>query len=249
MKAFQTGAEYYEALSDSAKRLDREGPLLRDVLGRAPGVRVLDLACGTGLHAAYMAEQGAQVTASDLSADMVAHAKQKRSHANLTFRTGDMRIPPAGPWDLVLCLGNSMTLLPSIKDVVATLRAVYDVLAPGGLFLVQILNYASEAAQQARHRVEQKRIDDAEIVAVKSLVPHEDRTLLSLTFFSGQGGEYTSVAESAVLLHVTKDALVGLAQDAGFTVSAVYGGFDRAEYDDAKSGDVVCVLEKVAKRG
>ena len=55
-QAFRDIAVYYDMLAGGRKRIDREGPLLMDCFGRAPGRRVADLACGTGLHALFMAE-------------------------------------------------------------------------------------------------------------------------------------------------------------------------------------------------
>ena len=111
MAAFHTIAEYYEVLSDSEARLRREGPFLAECLERAPGRRVLDVACGTGLHAEFFANLGAEVAALDLSAEMIAHARERRPHPAIHYAAGDMREPPTGPWDLAVCLGNSLSLL------------------------------------------------------------------------------------------------------------------------------------------
>ena len=58
-KVFTTSAKYYEVLSDNEKRLKREGPFLKETLQQAPGLRVVDMACGTGLHAEFFAKLGA----------------------------------------------------------------------------------------------------------------------------------------------------------------------------------------------
>ncbi len=70
MNAFSTVADYYEVLTNSASRLAKEGPLLLRYLEKAEHQRVLDIACGTGLHALFLAENGAVVTAVDLSLEM-----------------------------------------------------------------------------------------------------------------------------------------------------------------------------------
>jgi SAM-dependent methyltransferase len=241
--AFRSSAHLYDALSDAGGRLKREGPLLLDLLARAPGQRVIDLACGTGLHAEYLAGHGAAVTAVDLSPDMIAYAEERRGHPNIQFRTGDMCQVAGGPWDVALCLGNSLSLLPSWEAVGAVLRRVHDVLSSGGLFCVQVLNYHALSAQEPRHRVESKQLDGgAEVVAVKSLVPKEDRTFLSLAFFEASGAACSSLSETAVLLHVTDTQLTAMAREAGLDTRGAYGGFDRSPYDPATSSDLVLVL-------
>ena len=244
MDAFTSSAEFYEVLSDSAARLEREGPFLRECLGKAPGNRVVDLACGTGLHALFMAESGAEVTALDLSEEMVAHAAARRPHSAITFRQGDMTEVAGGPWDLALCLGNSLSLLPDMGAVEATLRAVHDSLSPGGVFALQVLNYRSAAAQKPRHRVETRKCGDTEVVAVKNLVSHGGCTLLSLNFYAFSGEGCTTVSEAAVLMHLTEEILTGLARSAGLEVIEAMGAFDGSPFDSDTSSDLICVLRK-----
>ena len=244
MSGFDSSAAYYEVLSDSDARLAREGPLLIECLRRAPGTRAADLACGTGLHARFLADHGAQVAAIDLSPEMVAHARERRPHPAITYSVGDMRAIEGGPWDLAICLGNSLSLLRSLEEVDCAMKGVSCALTPGGIFLVQVVNYAATAAQQPRHRVERKRAGDAEIIAIKNLVPHDGRTLLSMTFYFALNGQYTSVSETAVLLNLTREQVLDSAKRAALRVGAVYGGFDRSEYDPDASPDLVCILEK-----
>ena len=242
VSAFNSIAEYYELLSDSATRLEREGPLLVQWIESAPGSRVVDLACGTGLHAAFLAERGAEVSAFDLSEDMLAHARARRPHANVTYGVGDMRDLRGGPWDLALCLGNSLSLVGSRRDVATVLRSVHAALAPGGVFAVQLLNYASASAQQPRHRVEKRTKEGTELVAVKSLVPHGDRTLLSITFHVLSPDGYRSVSEAATLLNLSCDDMESAAETAGFDLISFLGGFDGAAYDPERSSDLLAVL-------
>lgn len=243
MEAFRSTAAYYEVLSDAGGRLQREGPFLKDLLAAAPGGRVVDLACGTGLHALFFAEAGAHVTALDVSPDMIAHAGARRPHDRIAYRVGDMRAPEGGPWDLALCLGNSISLLSSPDDVARTFVGVHAALAPGGLFVVQALNYAASAADQPKHRVDRRESEGREIVAVKNLVPAGGRTLLSLAFFA-VGDAVESVSETAVLRHVDRDELERAAAAAGLRERGVHGSFSGAAYDPAASSDLVTVFEK-----
>jgi len=244
MDAFTSSAEFYEILSDTEGRLAREGPLLRECLEKAPGHRVVDLTCGTGLHALFYAELGAEVSALDLSAEMVAHARDRRPHARIRYAVGDMRQPSGGPWDLAVCLGNSLCLVRSAEEVQRVLAAVATALPAGGLFLVQVLNCSAEAARRPRHRVERTTAGNREIVAVKSLVPCARHTLLTLTFFAGKDEDWDAVSETAVLMHFDPDDLAAAAERGGLAVEAVYGGFDKQPFSTTKSQDLVCVLKK-----
>ncbi|HNT34313.1 MAG TPA: class I SAM-dependent methyltransferase [bacterium] len=239
---FQSVAEYYEILSDNASRLQREQKLLMRLLAEAPGTRVADVACGTGLHADFFASLGAEVNGFDISPEMVDVARGTRKTSNVTFQVGDMRTLSGGLWDLILCIGNSLSLLGSLDEIRETFVHVHSCLSPGGLFAIQILNTQSEQASKPRHRVEHKALDDGSIVAVKNLIPHEGGTLLSLTFFHLQGDRMSSVSETARLLHLTLEQISQIAEQSGLKVTNVYGGLDGSPYDPSTSGDLVVVM-------
>lgn len=245
-EAFRTVAAYYEVLSDNDARLAREGPFLAECLDQAPGRRVLDLACGSGIHAAFYASLGAEVTAIDLSPEMVAHARALRPGPGITYAVADMREPPGGqPWDLVICLGNSLSLLPSLPEVRRAFHAAAANLTPGGLMAVQVLNYAAAAAKEPRHRVERRTTPERRITAIKSLVPDNGRTFLTLAFFAEESGGLHHVSDASVLLHLFRDDLEDTARAAGLEVAGEYGGFDKAPYRPETSPDLVLVFRNL----
>lgn len=244
MEAFERGAAYYEVFANSVKRLEREGPFLLERFRRAPGRRVLDLACGTGPHALFLAGHGGMVTAVDAGAGMIAFARRVRPHPNIEYRVGDMRRVEGGPWDFALCLGNSLSLIDSRDGLHQVFQSLSTTLTPGALFIVQVLNYATEAARSPRHRIEHGHPDDAEIVAVKNLVPHGDCTLLSLNYFVFQGEGIEAVSETAVLRHWTREDLADVAAVHGFVVAECFGGFDGRTWEMTHAPDLVIVFRK-----
>jgi SAM-dependent methyltransferase len=77
-------------------------PLL-DAVGAAPGVRLLDIACGTGALAAAAAERGAQAIGIDFAPGMVAEAARRRP--GVEFRVADAEAIPLADasMDAVTC--------------------------------------------------------------------------------------------------------------------------------------------------
>ena len=78
-------------------------PLVARVASALPPGRALDLACGSGRHALWLAERGWQVTAVDASASSLAEMK---GNAGVDARVADLEkhefaIEPEA-WDLVL---------------------------------------------------------------------------------------------------------------------------------------------------
>src|SRR5215471_4994956 len=69
-------------------------------LAISPGMRVLDVACGTGNLAIPAARRGAHVTGADIAPNLVEQARQRAAAENLsaTFEEGDaeqLRYPDA----------------------------------------------------------------------------------------------------------------------------------------------------------
>jgi SAM-dependent methyltransferase len=106
------------------------------------GSRVLDLGCGTGLPTArQLADAGLDVVGVDLSAGMIALAKENVPAA--AFHRADIAdLRPGGPLDLGRFDGAvaffSLLMLPRAEIPVA-LRTVRDLLVPGGLLALSMV--------------------------------------------------------------------------------------------------------------
>lgn len=115
---------------------------LFDEFGVAPG-RMLDLACGTGTFALEMASRWWEVVGVDLSAQMLAVAREKAAHAGLAHRVrwieADMRdFKVEGAVDVAVCWYDSLNHLLCPDDLRATFACVAAALRPGGLFAFDV---------------------------------------------------------------------------------------------------------------
>ncbi|MDH5526102.1 MAG: class I SAM-dependent methyltransferase [Nitrospirota bacterium] len=96
---------------------------------------VCDVACGTGRTALRLAEQGKQVTGTDLSADMIRVA---RAHCELAGIQVDFTVQPMQelslpePVDLIVCAYDALNALPSEDLLRRTLGGFSAHLNPGG---------------------------------------------------------------------------------------------------------------------
>jgi SAM-dependent methyltransferase len=86
----------------------------------APGALVLDCACGTGTLAVGLALRGFDVSASDASPEMVARARARGVRAEVR-RWEELE---GGPYDAVLCVGNSLTHAIDRRAALAGMRGV-----------------------------------------------------------------------------------------------------------------------------
>jgi SAM-dependent methyltransferase len=236
---FDAVAIAYDLLAASPERWRREGPFLEKWLGS--GTRILDLACGTGVHAHALAQGGGRlITAVDLSPAMIMRASAARPHPAITWLVGDMRHPPGGPFDRVMILGNSLNLLADRQEVRDTLAAIRTALGPGGRLLVQLLNPQLPLHREPRHMVKHGTVDGTAVSIVKSLVPHDQVTLLSLAVFARNAdGQHTCRGEQATLLDLEAEELEELCENAGFSQRTRYGSLEAAFFDADSSTNVV----------
>ena len=70
----------YRRLIAWEKRIAREGPFLRSLLGRAPERSVIDIGCGTGEHVAFFSAAGARAVGLDRSEAMLKEATARLRH-------------------------------------------------------------------------------------------------------------------------------------------------------------------------
>lgn len=101
-----------------------------------PDDLVLELGCGTGSTALRLAGDVKSYLATDLSAGMIAIAKEKQSVGpvpGLSFQiaTAESSMLPVGRFNAVL----GFNYLHMVRDVPATLHRIHTLLAPGGLFI------------------------------------------------------------------------------------------------------------------
>lgn len=112
-----------------------------------PGVRVLDVACGTGvLFPDYLVRQVASVTAVDISEEMVKIARGKFPGENITVLCSDVEaLPLQRQFDCIMVY-NAFPHFPDPEGLIAGLSAR---LAPGGTLTVA--HGMSRAAIDAHH--------------------------------------------------------------------------------------------------
>jgi ubiquinone/menaquinone biosynthesis C-methylase UbiE len=109
-----------------------EEPVMHRLFESLPPSRVLDAACGTGRHSAFLATRGHRIVGVDRSAEMLERARQKVPAGD--FREGDLGALPldAGSVDVVVCA----LALVHLPDVTAAVREFARVVRPRGRVIV-----------------------------------------------------------------------------------------------------------------
>src|ERR1043166_465352 len=122
---------YREALLDelAGKPLDRA--FLDAFAERTRGGRIVEVGCGPGQVARYLADRGGAVEGLDLSPEMIAEAAA--SHPGLGFRVGDRFALPHEDGSLAGVVAFYAMVHLRTEELGAPFREMYRVLASGGL--------------------------------------------------------------------------------------------------------------------
>lgn len=124
--------------------LHAEIDLLRDLL--LPGMRVLDVGCGTGRHLLLLGERLSLGVGVDYERSYVADAVRQVGHLPLCFVVGDAtRMPLRGPFDLALCLSNTWG---TMSDKAGVLREMRRLAPRPGTRLLSVYSPASVAERR-----------------------------------------------------------------------------------------------------
>lgn len=113
---------------------------LLQYLNPKPQARFLDLACGTGRHAVFLASKNYQVTGLDISNEKINIARQRENN-NLSFFRHDMRhLFRTHYFDYVLNLFTSFGYFKDKKSHVDTLINIRKSLTADGIFVLDFFN-------------------------------------------------------------------------------------------------------------
>lgn len=143
VSSVQSGYDRWAAVYDhDANPLQAlEEPAVRVAVGDPRGLSVLDLGCGTGRHALWLAAAGANVTAVDFSEGMLDEARRKPGADNVRFLAHDLHQPlpfADGSFDLVV----SGLVLEHIRTLEPLFAEVKRVLKPGGRAVISTMHPA-----------------------------------------------------------------------------------------------------------
>jgi SAM-dependent methyltransferase len=250
----------YRSLIAWPARIEREWPFLEWGLASAPERSVLDLGCGTGEHARFLAERRYRAVGIDSSAAQIEKAREYEAESGSygpCFIEGDMLDLPnltRERFGAAMCLGN---VFPYMKDdeLEPRLRALAQALLPGGRLLVQLLNYARIIERGVRHLPLNFRPDpendDGEIVWVRLMRAADPGYVLfhPVTLRTRPGLEPPVELQAAreVRLRAWSWPELGeLLRRCSFHELQAFGDMQRTPYDPSTSNDLIFVATRQA---
>ncbi len=184
----------------------------------------VDLACGTGSVALLLAKKGLQVTAVDMSAEMLCVAAQKAEDLEnrpvFVCQKLQQLYLPRGV-DLAVCALDSMDYITDPADCRAAIHRIYKALNPGGCFIFDVNTPEKLWAMDGQVFLD----EDEDVYCVWRGEFDEKTNILSygMDLFQRQGGVWHRSFEEHREYAYSAGMLVGYLKEAGFTAIEVYG--------------------------
>jgi SAM-dependent methyltransferase len=239
-----TGA--YEALVNWPQRLAREIPFFRRWFQSINANSVLDVACGTGHHAAAFHADGLRVEAADLSPAMIARARDTfGDRPDLQWVVRSFEDSSDGkPFDAVICIGNSLSLCPNLDVVQRAVTAMMAATRPGGIVIIQVINlYRFPDGPCVWQKHVRATVDDRDVLINKGIHRCGGRGFVDIVV-SPLEDPRLSRHESIPLLHLELNTLRDLLQQTAAGAVEAYGNYEDQPFLPDESSDLILVVRK-----
>jgi SAM-dependent methyltransferase len=211
--------------------------VLLDELDPPANATMLDLGCGAGRHAKWLAAKGFDVTGLDLAASSIRIAK-KYEKTNLGFAKQDMRDPfGRNRFDYVFNFFTSFGYFKNDEDNHKVIRNICDALKPGGLLVLDYLNVAWS----------EERLVAEETKEIDGIIYHISRWTDERFFYKKIAIDNMPAGHSEFVEQVARfdlDDFESMFEQNGLKFEKVYGDYHLNKYDSNASPRMILLAGK-----
>jgi SAM-dependent methyltransferase len=222
MTTFGSYARYYDLLYRSKDYDAEAGYVLGLIRRHAPDCRsLLDLGCGTGVHACAFARAGYEVVGIDRSEEMLARARERQARPDcagpVQFVESDIRsfsLPRR--FDAVVALFHVISYLPADNDLEAAFARVREHLDPGGLFIFDYWYGPAVLKDRPERRVKVLEDDEVKITRIATPTMHPSDHLVDVDYelqatekATGRGERFAETHRMRYLFQPELELLLG----------------------------------------
>jgi SAM-dependent methyltransferase len=249
---FGEWAEVYEALVDWPRRLAHEQLFYRRLFESVGVQRLVDVACGTGHHAAMFHSWGLTIEGSDASAEMIDRARQLHGQSETlgwVVRRFEEPIAAHPLFDAAVCVGNSLALANTVEAAQQAIGHMLAAVRPGGLVIVHVLNLWHLPDGPCRwQKCFRMTGQHGELLVVKG-VHRSGRSGFVDLIVTTLDQPPRMQSESVPLLGLDEGDLEHAARCQGAARVEFYGGYDGQPYQRETSTDLIMVAWRAPEQG
>lgn len=203
------------------------------------GSRILDMACGSGRHSIAFAKRGYNVTAVDLSENLLKDARKNSSSAGVQikfFLTDIREFDSAEKYDLALNLFTSIGYFDEDEENFAVIEKAYGLLNNGGFFILDYFNRDFLVNNLVPITV--LSINGVKITQSRSI--EGKRVVKNITI--AKNGNVSKFYESVRLYSF--DELDEVLKKTGFRINKILGDFNGSSFDKSNSARLIFITQK-----
>lgn len=239
-------APQYDSMTGFENRFVQEKPFFRLLVERYGIKRALDAGCGSGFHSLLLSQLGVEVTAVDLSSEMLRLTQEHARHYEVKLKVLKGSFHELGTlikdrFDAVFVMGNSLAHLLTHAELTKSLQSLSSLVAPEGILFAQNLNY--ERILAAKDRIQSTK-DAGDRSFVRFYEYDEEGIIFNILTRQKGGGTVEEKLETIRLRPVIRDELVKVLEQAGFGEIRVFGGISMEPFDATSSKDLVVLARK-----
>lgn len=201
--------------------------------------KVLDMACGTGRHSILFAKKGFDVTAIDLSKNMLSVARQKANaeKLNINFIHSDLRhFTYSSKFNLILNLFTSFGYFETDEENLSVLKLAFYYLESNGYFILDFFNVHYLEQNLVRESVYQ--IDNGEIIQRRKI----EGNRIVKEIIINNNGHSKNFLESVRMYD--SDQLRNMLTAIGFAIEKTFGDFQGSKFDKTLSKRIILFARK-----
>ena len=246
----------YDKFVNWQNRLAYEMPFIEaqlHTLGKDKSkLRILDAACGTGMHVIELSQRGYHASGADVSTQMILKAIENAVSFNVR---ADFRSAGFGElartfvegrnkqhFDAVMVLGNSIPHVLERTELERSLQDLRACIAPGGFLLIQNRNFDVVIEQRQRWMEPQSQQGhDGEWIFLRfyDFQPGGRICFNIITLHRHELSVWRQEIESTELYPWPAEVLTETLSNAGFSQITCFGDMEGSPFDSRTSGNLV----------
>ncbi len=203
------------------------------------GADIIDLACGSGRHSILFAERGFNVTAVDLSENLlnVARVAAGSLGLDINFVNADLRnFCITSKFNLAVNLFTSFGYFESDAENFSLFTNARDLLNPGGYFVIDYFNADFVRKNLVSHS--EDTFDGKRIIQDRKIVG--DRVVKNITI--ANNGTRKNFKESVRMYSYSE--LISEIGKSGLKIYEIFGDFDGSKFDLNSSPRIIIISGK-----
>lgn len=240
-------AQSYDALIRWDSRLRREKAFLNCLFRKHRVRRILDTACGTGMHAIAFGDWGYHVVGADISEGMIRRARHNAGKRPIPFIEAGFADADkiGGLFDAVTCLGNSLPHVLTDEDLDASLAGMRQCLLPGGLLIIHGNNYDRILGRGERFMpLASGKAQGREHIFLRFFDIGDELLTFNVVTLDKRSGHWHMSADASTHRALTRDLLVSRLEKAGFVDVRAFGAFTANPFAPLDSDNLIVVACK-----